>query len=69
MGNDYYHRINIKRSVTRLVVLIIFVLNSIPSSYKFVKIIKTSGRLIKLDLKAGSAIEDDKKNPKIYAIR
>ena len=41
-----------------------FVLNSIPSSYKFVKIIKTSRRLIKLGLKAGSAIEDDKKIPK-----
>ena len=40
------------------------VLNSIPSSYKCIKIIKTTKRLIKLSFKAGSAIEDDREIPK-----
>ena len=40
------------------------VLNSLPSSYKCIKIIKTSRGLVKLGFKAGSVIQDDKEVPK-----
>ena len=40
------------------------VLNSLPSSYKCIKVNKTSRGLIKLSLKAGSVIEDDREIPK-----
>ena len=40
------------------------VLNSLPSLYKSLKIIKTSRGLIKLSFKAGSVIEDDREPPK-----
>ena len=36
------------------------VLNSLPSSYKCIKIIKTSRGLLKLSFTAGSVIEDDR---------
>ena len=36
------------------------VLNSLLSSYKCIKIIKTSRGLLKLSFKAGSVIEDDR---------
>ena len=37
---------------------------SLPSSYKCIKIMKTTIRLIKLNFKAGSVIEEDKEIPK-----
>ena len=40
------------------------VLDSLPSSFKCMKIIKTPGGLIKLSFKAGSVIEDDREIPK-----
>ena len=40
------------------------VLNSLPSSYKCLKKLKTSGGLIKLSFKAGYYIEDGKEDPK-----
>ena len=40
------------------------VLNSLPSSYKCIKIIETSKRLMKVSFKAGSVIEDDREIPK-----
>ena len=40
------------------------VLNSLPSSYKCIKIIKTSRGLIKLSFKAGFVIEDNREIPK-----
>ena len=39
-------------------------LNSLPSSYKCIKILKTSRGLIKLSFKAGSVLEDDREIPK-----
>ena len=40
------------------------VLNTLPSSYNCIKILKSSGGLINLNFKAQSVIEDDKKIPK-----
>ena len=40
------------------------VLNSLPKSYKNIKIIKTSRGSIKLSFKAGSVFEDDREIPK-----
>ena len=40
------------------------VINSLLSSYKCIKVIKTSRGLIKLNFKAGSVIEDDREVPK-----
>ena len=39
-------------------------MNSLPSSYKCIKIIKTSRGLIKLSFKAGSVIEGNREMPK-----
>ena len=39
------------------------VLNSLPSSYKCIKIIKTSGGLRKLSFKAGSVKEGNREIP------
>ena len=47
---------------------IYIVLNSIPSSYKCIKIIKTSRGLIKLSFNAGSVIENDREFPNFMKI-
>ena len=44
------------------------VLKSLPSSYKCIKIIKTSRRLMKVSFKAGSVIEDDREIPKYLKV-
>ena len=45
-----------------------FVLNSLLSSYKCIKMFKTSRALIKLRFKAGSMINVDKKTPKMKVV-